>query len=86
MKNLEMKTIHITEMQREMDVARIRNQQVNVSAWEEKTGKRIDYNGWLVQGGHWKGGFHRLRNPLSKEIRTVPDCFVISFMGKQVIY
>lgn len=84
-KKLPVKVMHITDVMRELDVARIRNQRVNVTAWSED-GRVIEYQGWAVQGGHWKGGFHRLRHPVSKEIRTVPDCFIIKFMGKQVIY
>lgn len=80
-----MKAMHITEVMRELDVARIRNQTVNVKAWKED-GSIVDYRGWAVQGGHWKGGFHRLKNPVSREVRTVPDCFIITFMDKQVIY
>lgn len=85
MAKLEIKTIHITDVQRELDVARIRNQAVNIVAWESD-GSVVDYSGWMVQGGYWRGGFHRLKHPVSREVRTLPDCYIISFMGKQVIY
>ena len=54
------KPIHITEMRKQLDIATIRKQLVNLKCWKLKTGDIIEYKGWLVKSGHWRGGTHRL--------------------------
>lgn len=79
------KPIHINEMRKQMDIARIRGQQVNLDCWELKTGDIINYRGWLVVGSHWRGGTHRLMNPRNrKQIRMVRDITIFRFMDQPI--
>lgn len=75
------KAIHFKEMQQMLDLANERKQTVNVKAWEAQTGNIIEYNGWTVLSSNWKGGWHRLSNPVSGQIRTVPDIFIFWING-----
>lgn len=77
------RVIHISEVQRQLDVARIYSQTVNLKAYATD-GTAIEYKGWIVKGGYWTGGWHRIMNPVNGEIRTVPDIFIFEFMGKEV--
>lgn len=74
---------HINEVLKLMDKARDDGATVNLKAWSSE-GEVIDYNGWMVKGGSWRGGFHRLVNPVNGEVRTVPDIYIFNFMGKTV--
>jgi hypothetical protein len=76
--------IHINDMRRQMDICRIMNRRVDIWAWRS-TGETIHYDGWLVKGGHWRGGVHRLMNPDNGQIRAVPDIFIFKF-NKHSIY
>lgn len=76
--------MHITEVQKKLDVARIYEQTVDIWAWEKSTGDIIHYQGWLVIGSHWRGGTHNLRNPLNGEIRQVRDINIFKFSGHEV--
>lgn len=78
------RTIHITDMKRELDIARIRNQSVNLRCWKLSTGDIIEYKGWYVKGSHWRGGTHRLFNPDNGQVREVRDICIFEFMGKEV--
>lgn len=80
---MKARAIHINDVCRLMDKARIDAAAVNIKAWDSDGGI-IEYNGWYVIGGYWRGGFHRIRNAVSKEIRTVPDVFIFEFNGKSV--
>ena len=66
-----------------MVMARDEGATVNLKAWSSE-GEVIDYKGWMVKGGSWRGGFHRLVNPVNGEVRTVPDIYIFNFMGKTV--
>lgn len=79
-----LKPIHLTVMKKELDIARIRSQTVNLRCWEIGTGNIIDYEGWLVKGGHWRGGTHRLLNPDNGQIRMVRDICIFEFMGHEI--
>ena len=74
---------HINEVLKLMDKARDEGATVNLKAWSSE-GEVIDYNGWMVKGGSWRGGFHRLVNPVNGEVRTVPDMYIFNFMGTTV--
>lgn len=78
------KPIHITEMRRQLDIAAIRKQLVNLKCWKLKTGDIIEYKGWLVKSGHWRGGTHRLINPKNRQIREVRDVCIFEFMGAEI--
>ena len=78
------KPIHITEMRKQLDIAAIRKQLVNLKCWKLKTGDIIEYKGWLVKSGHWRGGTHRLINPQNRQIREVRDVCIFEFMGAEI--
>lgn len=71
-------SLHISEVEYLLDKAKKDGMQVNVEAFDT-TGALNTYNGWYVQGGYWRGGFHRLRNPVSGEIRAICDVLIIKF-------
>lgn len=77
------KPIHMKEGQCILDVAHDSRQPVFVRAWDSK-GNVIEYNGWLVSSSSWLGGWHRLLNPRSNEIRTVPDIFIFNINGHNI--
>lgn len=77
------KTIHFSEMQRYMDLAYQRSQTLNVTAWRED-GHIVEYRGWKVYHQYWRGGFVRLRSPISRQIRTVPEIFIIEVNGMRM--
>lgn len=80
-----MKPIHKSEMQKQLDIAAIRGQLVNLRCWKLSTGDILEYNGWLVKSGHWRGGTHRLVNPHNRQIiREVRDCCIFEFMGHEI--
>ncbi len=87
-KKTDKKTIHFNDMLKLMDKARIDGACVSLKAWTagKKKGETEDvtYDSWQVLGAHWRGGFHRLRQPISGEVRTVTDIFIHEFMGKRV--
>lgn len=78
------KPIHLTEIKKQLDIAKIRAQLVNLRCWELKSGDIIDYRGWLVIGSHWRGGTHRLKNPVNGQIRMVRDITIFEFMGHEI--
>ena len=71
-------SLHISEVEYLLDKAKKDGMQVNVEALDT-TGAVNTYNGWYVQGGYWRGGFHRLRNPVNGEIRATCDVLIIKF-------
>lgn len=81
---MEKRAIHINEAMQIMDIARERRQTVNLRVWEMQTGGIIDYKGWMVSSSNWKGGWHRIINPVNNEIRTVPDIFVFELNGLSI--
>ena len=76
--------IHIKEMRERMDIAAIRSQTVNLRCWKLSSGDIVEYKGWLVKGGHWRGGTHKLINPANGQIREVRDTTVFEFMGHEI--
>ena len=78
------KPIYLTEMKKQLDIARIRAQLVNIRCWELKSGDIIDYQGWLVIGSHWRGGTHRLKNPVNGQVRMVRDITIFDYMGHEI--
>lgn len=77
------KPIQMKQGQQILDVARESRQKVFVKAWDSK-GNIIEYNRWLVSSSNWRGGWHRLLNPVSNEIRTVPDIFMFNINGHPI--
>ena len=78
------KAIHINEAMQILDIAREHKQTVNLKVWETRTGDIIHYNGWLVSSGNWKGGWHRIINPVNNQIRTVPDIMIFEINGLSI--
>ncbi len=72
------RSYHISEVEFLLDKAKKDGMQVNVAALDS-TGALNEFYGWYVQGGYWRGGFHRLRNPVNGEIRTLCDVLIIKF-------
>jgi len=77
------KPIHMKEGQQLLDMARDTRQRVFVTAWDSQ-GNIIHYDGWLVSSSNWRGGWHRLINPVSREIRTIPDIFMFNINGHPI--
>lgn len=77
----EKKAIHINEAMQIMDIAREKKQTVNLKVWEGQSGEVIEYRGWMVSSSNWKGGCHRIINPMNNQIRTVPDIFIFEING-----
>lgn len=75
--------MHITEMQKHLDTAKVWSQTVNVDYWK-KDGSIIHLHGWLVIGSHWRGGTHNLRNPSNGEIRKVRDINIFKFNNHEI--
>ena len=81
----EKTSLHLSEVQRILDKARIYNEQVDITAWSlADGGSSIRYQNWLVTSGNWHGGWHKIRNPRNGEIRTLPDCFIHRLNGHPV--
>lgn len=71
------RVIHFKDMQQLLDRAHDYGQTVRVRAYEAQTGNIVTYDGWLVSSSSWRKGWHRLVSPTSRQIRTVPDIFII---------
>lgn len=71
-------------MLRLLDQAYQHRSLVDVRAWEGATGNIIHYKGWLVHHDNWRGGYVRLRNPLNKALRCVPQIFIIQINNQRV--
>lgn len=78
------KAIHFNEAMQVMDLARELRQPVSLKVWELQTGNVIEYHGWLVSGSNWRGGWHRVINPVNNQIRTVPDILVHEINGLSI--
>lgn len=75
--------VHINDMRRILDHARIDRQTVDVKCWKS-TGDIIHYNGWLVRRSSWREGTHLLQNPVNGEIRLVRDVCIFEINGLMV--
>lgn len=78
------KAIHFNEAMQMLDLARERKQTVNLKVWELQTGNDIEYRGWLVSSSNWRGGWHRVINPMNNQIRTVPDILIHEINGLSI--
>lgn len=77
------RVIHFSEAQRLLDLAFQRRQLVDIKAWRED-GHTVLYKGWLVHHQYWRGGFMRIKNPVSHEIRTLPEIFIREVNGMKM--
>ncbi|MCD8295981.1 MAG: maintenance system killer protein [Prevotella sp.] len=78
------KAMHFNEMLHLVAIAEERRMQVDIWAWEKKTGENIHYKNWLVHHDYWKGGYIRLRNPRNNQIRTIPEIFINRINGYSI--
>lgn len=76
--------MHLTEVQRKMEVARIYNQQVDIWVWEKSTADIIRLKDWQVLSGHWRGGSHNMKNMVSGAVRKIRDVNIFRFNGHEV--
>lgn len=74
---------HINYVLEQLDLAAKYRQKVHLKAWK-KDGNVVDYSGWIPVGAHWRGGIHRLMNPVNKEVRAVIDVLIYEFNGHTV--
>ena len=75
--------LHLNEVLQLLDKAGKERRKVNVRAWK-KDGNEVDYSGWIPLTGHWRGGIHRLMNPVNGEVRAVIDVLIFEFNGHTV--
>ena len=75
--------LHINYVLEQLDLAAKYGQRVNVHAWK-RNGEIVEYNGWISTGGYWRGGIHRLKNPVNGEIRAVIDVLIFEYNGHPV--
>lgn len=78
------RAMHFTEMLHLLSEAHKTGLQVNLRAWTADGGIN-DYSGWLVHSDYWRGGYIRLRHPISGEIRLVPQIYIFEF-NRHTIY
>ena len=75
--------LYINEVLQLLDKAGKERKKVDVRAWK-KDGNEVDYIGWLPLTGHWRGGIHRLMNPINGDVRAVIDVLIYEFNGHTV--
>ncbi|EGN55842.1 hypothetical protein PRBRB14_02180 [Hallella multisaccharivorax DSM 17128] len=77
------RSIHFSEMQRYLDLAYQRKQTVNIKAFRSD-GHLVEYRGWLIHHQYWRGGYMRIINPVSHQIRQIPEIFILEVNGMKV--
>lgn len=76
--------LHITEVQKKLDTARIWGQTVDIRIWEKSTGDITNLKGWNVLSNYWHGGTHNLKNMVSGAVRKIRDINIFEFNGHEV--
>lgn len=78
-RQIPMRAAHYNDVMRLLDNAAKYGQEVNIRCYKASAhGTGIaDYRGARVVGGYWRGGWHRIKLP-NGEMRTLPDCYIIS--------
>ena len=74
---------HINYVLEQLELAAKYRQKVHLKAWK-KDGNVVDYSGWIPVGAHWRGGIHRLMNPVNGEVRAVIDVLIFEYNGHTV--
>lgn len=77
------RSIHFSEIQRYLDLAYQHKQTVNIKAFRSD-GHLVEYRGWLIHHQYWKGGYMRIINPVSHQIRQIPEIFILEVNGMKV--
>ena len=75
--------MHFNEMLHLLAIAEEHRQTFNIKAWRSD-GEIIEYKGWLVHHDYWRGGYVKLRNPVSRQIRQIPEIFIFEINNHQV--
>ncbi len=75
--------MHFNEMLHLLAIAEEHRQTLNIKAWRSD-GEIIEYKGWLVHHDYWRGGYVKLRNPVSRQIRQIPEIFIFEINNHQV--
>lgn len=75
---------HINYVLEQLDLAAKYRQRVHLKAWKKENGEVADYSGWIPTSGHWRGGIHRLMNPVNGQVRAVVDALIFEFNGHSV--
>jgi len=76
--------IHINKALQILDIAKETNKKVTILAWEGSTGNILEYKNWMVSSSSWRKGWHKIINPASREIRTLPDIFIFNVNGHPI--
>ncbi len=71
--------IHINYVLEQLDLAAKYKQRVRLKAWKKENAEVVDYSGWIPTSGHWRGGIHRLMNPVNGQVRAVVDVLIFEF-------
>lgn len=56
----------------------------DLKVWKLSTGDIIEYKGVQCIGSHWRGGRHRVKLPVSRQIREFRDITMFNFNGMEV--
>lgn len=56
----------------------------DLKVWKLSTGDIIEYKGVQCIGSHWRGGCHRIKLPVSGQIREFRDITMFNFNGMEV--
>lgn len=76
--------LHINYVLEQLDLAAKYRQKVQLKAWKKENAEVVDYSGWIPVGSHWRGGIHRLMNPVNGQVRAVIDVLIFEFNGHTV--
>lgn len=69
--------LHINAVRQFLDECIESRDRVDITAMTTH-GAVVLYTGWLVIGSHFRGGTHRLKNPVNGQIRSVPDILIFT--------
>ena len=76
--------LHINYVLEQLDLAGKYKQRVHLKAWKKENGEVVEYDRWVPLTGHWRGGIHRLINPVNGQVRAVIDVLIFEFNGHSV--
>ena len=75
--------MHFSEMLKVIARAYEYRQTLNIKAYKSD-GHIILYKGWLIHHDYWRGGYIRIRNPKNREIRMIPEIFILEVNNKKI--
>lgn len=81
----EVQVIHMTDVLKQIEVARIYRQLVDISFWSLKDAEKIELKGWQPVHTHWRHpSTVRLFNPKNRQFREVRTITIYKYNGKEV--